>query len=361
MYTKKENKRTELSELGEFGLIKKLTKDFEIVNSSTLKSVGDDAAVISSGGDEILISTDLLVEGIHFDLSYTPLVHLGYKAAAVNFSDIAAMNGTPEQITVSLALSNRFPLEAIEELYEGIKRACKKYKVDLIGGDTSSSLSGLFLNITVIGRAKKEDITYRKGAEINDLIFVSGDLGAAYMGLLLLKREKEVFRANPDIQPELAGHEYIVERQLKPEARTNIVDILKKLNVKPTAMIDISDGLASEIIHICDASEKGCAIYEEKIPIDTETISMAEEFRIDPTIAALSGGEDYELLFTISQKDYDKLKDVVEITPIGHITDAAAGMNLISRSGTSVPLTAQGWDAFMNKKEEENNNDENEK
>jgi thiamine-monophosphate kinase len=354
MYTNKNIKRTELSELGEFGLIKRLTEDIEIINSSTIKSVGDDAAVISSEGGEILVSTDLLIEGIHFDLSYTPLIHLGYKAAVINFSDIAAMNGMPEQITVSIALSNRFPLEAVEELYEGIKKACKKYKVDLVGGDTSSSLSGLFINITVIGRANKEDITYRKGAEINDLIFVSGDLGAAYMGLLLLKREKQVFQENPDVQPELTGHEYIIERQLKPEARTSIVQLLKEHQVKPTSMIDISDGLASEIMHICDASEKGCNIYEDKIPVDTETISMAEEFNIDPTVAALSGGEDYELLFTIKQEDYEKIKDIVEITPIGHITDAAAGMNLISRSGSSVPLTAQGWDAFI--KKSKNNN-----
>ena len=361
MYRNKNIKRTELSELGEFGLIKRITENFEITKPSTIKSVGDDAAVIAAEGDEILISTDLLVEGIHFDLAFTPLVHLGYKAAVVNFSDIAAMNGTPEQITVSIAISNRFSLEAIEELYEGIRKACKKYSVDLVGGDTSSSPSGLFICVTVIGRAKKENITYRKGAEVNDLIFVSGDLGAAYMGLLLLQREKQVFQVNPNVQPELAGREYIIERQLKPEARISIVDILKSHDVKPTAMIDISDGLASEIMHICNSSEKGCAIYEDKIPVDTETISMCEEFNIDPTIAALSGGEDYELLFTISQKDYEKLKDVVEITPIGHITDAAAGMNLVSRGGTCVPLTAQGWDAFMNKKEEENNNDENEK
>jgi thiamine-monophosphate kinase len=349
MYTNKNIKRTELSELGEFGLIKKLTEDIEINNSSTLKSVGDDAAVISSEGGEILVSTDLLIEGVHFDLSYTPLIHLGYKAAVINFSDIAAMNGTPEQITVSIALSNRFPLEAVEELYEGIKLACKKYKVDLIGGDTSSSISGLFISITVIGRANKEDITYRKGADVNDIVFVSGDLGAAYMGLLLLKREKQVFQENPDVQPELSGYDYILERQLKPEARTSIVKLLKEHNIKPTSMIDISDGLASEIIHICNASEKGCSIYEDKIPIDVSTVSMAEEFKIDPTVAALSGGEDYELLFTIKPQDYEKIKDMVEATPVGHITEASAGMNLISRGGTLVPLTAQGWDAFLRK------------
>jgi len=350
MYRKTNTKRTELSELGEFGLIKHLTRDIAITNSSTLKSVGDDAAVISHEGGEILVSTDLLIEGVHFDLSYCPLKHLGYKAAVVNFSDIAAMNGTPEQITVSIALSNRFSLEAIEEFYDGIKLACDKYKVDLVGGDTSTSFSGLFICVTVIGRAKKEDITYRNGAGVNDLLFVSGDLGAAYMGLMVLKSEKEVYRANPEIQPELAGHDYILERQLKPEARTDIVKLLRECNVKPTSMIDISDGLASEIIHICQDSDKGCSLYEDKIPVDTSTISMAEELNIDPTIAALSGGEDYELLFTISQNDYEKVKDLKEITAIGHITEASAGINLISRSGTSVPITAQGWDAFLKNK-----------
>jgi len=349
MYKNKNIKRTELSELGEFGLIKHLTKNFKITNTSTLKGVGDDASVINHEGDEILVSTDLLIEGIHFDLTYTPLIHLGYKAAVVNFSDIAAMNGTPEQITVSIALSNRFPLEAIEELYEGINLACKKYKVDLVGGDTSSSVSGLFISITVIGRANKAAITYRSGANVNDLIFVSGDLGAAYMGLLLLKREKQVFQTNPEIQPELEGYEYILERQLKPEARTSIVKLLKEHQVIPTSMIDISDGLASEILHICDASAKGCCIYEDKIPVDVVTVSMAEEFEIDPTTAALNGGEDYELLFTIKQQDFEKIKDLVEITPIGHITEADGGANLISRSGTSVPLIAQGWEAFLKK------------
>jgi thiamine-monophosphate kinase len=352
MYRKTNVKRTELSELGEFGLIKRLTQDIGIINSSTLKGVGDDAAVINHEGNEILISTDLLIEGVHFDLSYCPLKHLGYKAAVVNFSDIAAMNGTPEQITVSVALSNRFSLEAIEELYEGIKLACDKYKVDLVGGDTSTSLSGLFICVTVIGRSNKEDITYRNGADVNDLVFVSGDLGAAYMGFMLLKREQEVYRANPEMQPELSGYDYILERQLKPEARTDIVKLLRECNVKPTSMIDISDGLASEIIHICQDSDKGCSLYEDKIPIDTATISMSEELNIDPTIAALSGGEDYELLFTISQNDYEKVKDIKEITPIGHITEASAGINLISRSGTSVPITAQGWDAFLKNKKE---------
>ncbi|NTW33741.1 MAG: thiamine-phosphate kinase [Bacteroidetes bacterium] len=350
MYRNKNIKRTELSDLGEFGLIKRLTENLEIFNSSTLKGVGDDASVISNNGGEFLVSTDLLIEGIHFDLAYTPLKHLGYKAAVINFSDIAAMNAIPEQITVSIALSNRFSLEAVEELYEGIKLACNKYKVDLVGGDTSSSISGLFISITVIGRAKKEDITYRSGANINDLVLVSGDLGAAYFGLLLLKREKQVYQANPKIQPELVGYDYILQRQLKPEARTDIVKLLKEIDVKPTSMIDISDGLASEVLHICDASTKGVCIYEDKISINPETIKIADEFNIDPTLGALSGGEDYELLFTVSQKDFEKVKDQTDITIIGHITDASEGVNLISRSGSAVPITAQGWDAFMKNK-----------
>jgi thiamine-monophosphate kinase len=343
--------RTELSELGEFGLIRHLTNDFEIIRPTTIKGVGDDAAVISSDAGEILVSTDLLIEGIHFDLSYVPLKHLGYKAAVVNFSDIAAMNGYPEQITVSIALSNRFPLEAIEELYAGIRLACEKYKVDLVGGDTSASNSGLFISITVIGRAHKDDITYRSGAGVNDLVYVSGDLGAAYMGLLLLKREKQVFEADPEIQPELTGNDYILERQLKPEARTDIVKSLKLLGIKPTSMIDISDGLASEVLHICEASKTGCTIYEDKIPIDSTTVAMAEEFKMDPTVAALNGGEDYELLLTIKQQDYEKIKKIPGLTPVGHITDAASGAMLISRSGAAVPLTAQGWDAFLKSKE----------
>ena len=350
MYEKNNINRTELSELGEFGLIKHLTDRIEIKVTSTIKGIGDDAAVISSEGGEILVSSDILIEGVHFDLSYTPLKHLGYKAAVVNFSDIAAMNGTPEQITVSIAISNRFSFEAIEELYEGIKLACSRYNVDLVGGDTSSSVSGLFISITVIGRAKKEDITYRNGANINDIIFVSGDLGAAYMGLLLLERENVGFQANPNSQPELSGHDYILERQLKPEARTDIVKMLKNKEVKPTSMIDISDGLASEILHICVASDKGCALYEEKIPVDTATVSMANEFNINPVIAALSGGEDYELLFTIGHSDYEKMKNIKGITIIGYITEKHSGAKLISNCGTEIPLTAQGWDAFLHNK-----------
>lgn len=348
MYRKQSSKRTEISDLGEFGLIKRIADTVELKNRSTLKGIGDDAAVISKDEGEILVSTDLLVERIHFDLSYTPLKHLGYKAAAVNFSDIAAMNGTPEQITVSVALSNRISLEAIDELYEGIRLACKNYQVDLVGGDTSSSPAGLFISVTVIGRANKNEITYRNGAQLNDIIFVSGDLGAAYMGLLLLEREKQVYKANPGMQPELSGYDYILQRQLKPEPRTDLIKKFKEADVKPTSMIDISDGLASDIIHICEASGKGCALYEEKIPVDTSTVMMAGEFKIDPTTAALNGGEDYELLFTIAQSDFEKVKNIPGITPVGHITEG--GANLVSHGGSLVPLTAQGWDAFIRNK-----------
>lgn len=349
MYQKRKIKRTEIADLGEFGLIRHLTENVRVINSSTLKGVGDDAAVIKADERELLVSTDLLIEGVHFNLGYTPLKHLGYKAAVVNISDIAAMNGVAEQLTVSIAISNRFSLEALEELYEGIELACKHYKVDLIGGDTSASAAGLFISVTVIGRALQEDIVYRNGAKENDLIFVSGDLGGAYMGLLLLERENKVYEADPSIQPDLGGNDYILERQLKPEARVDIVSVLKSNGVKPTSMIDISDGLASELLHICENSKVGCAVYEEKIPIDPVTATMAEEFKIDPTIAALSGGEDYELLFTIAQADYEKVKGIEGITAIGHITGKNSGKNLIARDGSMIPLTAQGWDAFLKK------------
>ncbi len=338
--------RTELSELGEFGLIDLLTKNIKLVNSSTIKGVGDDAAVINNKGKQTLVSTDLLIEGIHFDLSYVPLKHLGYKAAVVNFSDIVAMNGTPKQITVSISVSNRFPVEALEELYSGILHACKNYKVDLVGGDTTSSPSGLYISITVIGEANNKDITYRNTAKENDLICVTGDLGSAYMGLLVLKREKEVFKADPNMQPDLQGLDYILGRQLKPEARTDITKLLKDNNIKPTSMIDISDGLASEIIHICKGSKLGCNIYEDKIPIDPTTDTVSREFSIDPTTTALNGGEDYELLFTVPVEDHDKVKGLGDISVIGHITEENSGVNLISKSGTSVPITAQGWDAM---------------
>ena len=336
-------KRTELSELGEFGLIDYLTKNIKIVNKSTVKGVGDDAAVLDYPGSKILVSTDLMIEGVHFDLVYTPLKHLGYKAAVSNFSDIAAMNGTPRQITVSIAVSNRFSVEAIDEIYTGIRLACQKYKVDMIGGDTTSSVHGLFISITVIGEADEKDIVYRHTAGLHDLVCVSGDLGGAYMGLLLLEREKQVFKDDPAMQPDLSGNDYILQRQLKPEARTDIVELLKKNGIKPTAMIDISDGLASEILHICHDSKMGCNLYEEKIPVDTLTGMMSAEFNIAPVTAALNGGEDYELLFTVAQSDYEKIKEMEGISIIGHITDASEGVNLILNSGTLVPITAQGW------------------
>ncbi len=341
--------RTELSTLGEFGLIKHLTEHIEIKNASTIKGVGDDAAVISYKDKVTLVSTDILVEGVHFDLTYVPLKHLGFKSVAVNLSDIYAMNGQPKQITVSIALSNRFSLEAVEELYAGMLLACEKYSVDLVGGDTTSTTSGLVISITAIGEADKEKITYRNGAKEKNLLCVSGDLGGAYMGLQILEREKAVFKENPKVQPDLEGKDYILERQLKPEARRDIIQLLNDLKVIPTAMIDISDGLASEILHICQASNVGCELYEEKIPIDPQTFDTARQFGLDPTLCALSGGEDYELLFTINLEDYDKLKNDLDITIIGHITNPEKGKNLISKSGSSHPLTAQGWDALLKK------------
>ena len=342
-----ESKITELSDLGEFGLIEHLTKDIPIVNKSTVKGIGDDAAVIKPDSDtEVLVSKDLLIEGVHFDLMYMPLMHLGYKAVVVNISDIVAMNGVPKQIVVGIGVSSKFSVEALEEIYSGIKKACEIYKVDFVGGDTTSSVSGLFISITVIGEVKKDKITYRSGANVDDLLCVSGDLGAAYMGLLILEREKKVFKANPNMQPDLSEHNYILERQLKPEARTDIVRLLNEKDVVPTSMIDISDGLASEAIHICKSSNKGCAIYEEKIPIDQNTFDTAKEFRIVPSVAALNGGEDYELLFTIKQKDYDKIKDLEEITVIGYITEESEGEKLVSNDNHLFNLEAQGWDAL---------------
>ena len=339
--------RTELNQLGEFGLIHHLTNKFESNQPNTLKGVGDDAAVIYVNEEEsLLVSTDFLLEGVHFNLMYMPLKHLGYKAVAVNVSDICAMNGVAEQITVSLAVSSRFPVEALEELYEGIKLACDNYGVDLIGGDTTSSLTGLAISITVIGRAKTKEISYRDGAKEHDLLVVTGDLGGAYMGLQLLEREKEVFTTNPSIQPDLDGHDYIIQRQLKPEARKDIIGFLKELDVVPTSMIDISDGLASEIIHICKASKVGCHVYDEKIPIDAQTSLAAIDFNLDPGTCALNGGEDYELLFTISQADYDKIKGNPNMTVIGHMTDAADGIYFIDKNGSAIELAAQGWNHF---------------
>jgi len=344
MFDNKE--KTNIEELGEFGLIDHLTKYIKIAQKSSLKGVGDDAAVLDFKGKQVLVSTDMLLEGIHFDLAYTPLKHLGYKAVQVNLSDIYAMNGTAAQVTVSIGISSKFPLEAVEELYEGIYLACEKYNVDLVGGDTTSSKQGLVISVTAIGYAEEKDVTYRNGAEEGDLICVSGDLGGAYVGLQLLEREKLIYLENPNIQPDLEGKDYIVERQLKPEARRDIIDMLREIDIKPTSMIDVSDGLASEILHICKQSNKGCNLYEDKIPLDPMTYETAREFNLDPTVCALSGGEDYELLFTVKQADYDKIKFKMDITIIGYITEPSAGCNLVTKSGNIHPLKAQGWNAF---------------
>src|ERR1700760_1815073 len=338
--------RTNIESLGEFGLIEHLTKNIELVQKNTIKGVGDDAAVLDAGSKRVLVSTDMLLEGIHFDLAYTPLKHLGYKVVQVNLSDIYAMNGMAAQVTVSIGMSSKFPIEAIEELYEGIYIACEKYGVDLVGGDTTSSKQGLVISVTSIGYADEKNITYRNTAKEGDLICVSGDLGGAYVGLQLLEREKLVYIENPNIQPDLEGKDYIIERQLKPEARKDIVDLLKDIGIKPTSMIDISDGLASETLHICKQSNKGCNLYEDKIPLDPMTYETAREFNLDPTVCALSGGEDYELLFTVKQADYDKIKFKMDITIIGYITEPSAGCNLITKAGNVHPLTAQGWNAF---------------
>jgi len=338
--------RTNLEDLGEFGLIDHLTKNIKLNRKSSVKGVGDDAAVLDFRDKKTLISTDLLLEGIHFDLAYTPLKHLGYKAVQVNLSDIYAMNGTASQVTVSLGISSKFPLEAVEELYEGIYLACEKYNIDIVGGDTSSSKQGLVISVTSIGYANEADIVYRNGAGEGDLICVSGDLGGAYVGLQLLEREKQIYLENPNIQPDLEGKDYIVERQLKPEARKDVIALLREIEVKPTAMIDISDGLASEILHICRQSNKGCVLYEDKIPLDPMTYETAREFNLDPTVCALSGGEDYELLFTVKQADYEKIKFKMDISIIGYITEPSAGCNLVTKSGNSHPIKAQGWNAF---------------
>jgi thiamine-monophosphate kinase len=340
---------TELSELGEFGLIKHLTQYIELNNASTLKGVGDDAAVIDNAGLQTVVTTDMLVEGIHFDLTYVPMKHLGYKSVVVNLSDIYAMNAEPRQIVVSIALSNRFSLEAIEELYAGMLLACKKYNVDLVGGDTTSSLSGLVINITAIGAAKKEDLVYRDGAKEGNLLCVSGDLGGAYMGLQILEREKAVFKENPKLQPDLEGKDYILEKQLKPEARKDVVELLKSLGIRPTSMIDISDGLSSEILHICTQSKVGVELYEEKLPIDPLTFDTAREFNLDPTLCVLSGGEDYELLFTVDIGDYEKIKHSMDISIIGHMTNESKGYLMVAKAGTVHELKAQGWNAILKK------------
>ncbi|SFJ54103.1 thiamine-phosphate kinase [Olleya namhaensis] len=346
MIEDKNQQRTDLSQLGEFGLIDHLAKHFEVTQQSTIKAIGDDAAVMEFGDNRVVVSTDFLVEGVHFDLSYMPLKHLGYKAVVVNLSDVYAMNAEATQITVSIAVSNRFPLEAIEELYAGIETACKIYNVDLVGGDTTSSTSGLIISVTAIGQVKKGDEVYRSGAKPNDLLVVSGDIGGAYLGLQVLEREKEVFKVNPNSQPDLDAYTYIIERQLKPEARKDIVKLLQELEVKPTSMIDISDGLSSEILHLCKASKVGCDLYEDKLPLDPQVISTSEEFNMDSTTIALSGGEDYELLMTISQEDFPKIKANPNLTVIGFITDQASGAHLVTRGDQKIALTAQGWNSF---------------
>jgi thiamine-monophosphate kinase len=339
--------RTELNELGEFGLIERIKNAAVLRNSSTIRGIGDDAAVIKKDEKQVfLVSTDALTEGIHFDLTYSPLKHLGYKAVAVNVSDIVAMNGTPEQITVSLACSNRFSVEAIEELYQGILIACEKYKVDLVGGDTTSSRAGLILTITAIGSADASRVVYRSGAKANDIVCISGDIGGAYMGLQILEREKQSFLSNPDMQPELEDKDYIVQRQLKPEARLDIIKELVNLDIVPTSMIDISDGLASEILHLCKSSGTGADLYEDKFPIDQMTYETAREFDLDPLTVMMNGGEDYELLFTIKQADFEKIKNHPSITPIGYMKDAGAGVNIITKAGNSFPIKAQGWKHF---------------
>ncbi len=338
--------RTEISLLGEFGLIDHLTKSIEINNKSSIKGIGDDAAILDFNNEQVVISTDLLLEGIHFDLAYVPLKHLGYKSIMVNLSDVYAMNAKPTQVLVSIGLSSKFSLEAIEELYKGMMLACDAYGVDLVGGDTSSSKQGLVISITAMGSVKKENVVQRSTASQHDLICVSGDLGGAYMGLQLLEREKQVFLSNPNIQPELEGYDYIIERQLKPEARKDIIELFEELNLIPTSMIDVSDGLASELLHLCKQSNLGCALYEEKIPIDPVTINAAREFSLDPTMCALNGGEDYELLFTVKQSDFEKVKGQITLSIIGHMTESSAGCNLISKSEKVHPLQAQGWNAF---------------
>ncbi len=341
---------TPISKYGEFGLIKHLTESFSFDNSSTEISIGDDCAVLNPENKKVLITTDILAEGVHFNLGYVPLKHLGYKAVVVNLSDIAAMNATPTQILVAIAASNRFPVEAFEEIYAGIALACKRYNVDLVGGDTTSSNAGLVLTVTAIGLEESENIVTRRGAKENDLLVVTGDLGGAYAGLQILEREHSVFLANPNMQPEMEGYDYILERQLKPEARTDIKKTLKELDITPTSMIDISDGLSSETLHLSDQSKVGFRIYEEKIPMDSLTVSTAEELNLNPVMCALSGGEDYELLFTIAPTDFEKIKNHPDFTVIGHAVDISQGNYLVARgSNELIALNAQGWDAFLNK------------
>ncbi|ESU24342.1 thiamine-monophosphate kinase [Flavobacterium enshiense DK69] len=350
MIEDKNQQRTSIAQLGEFGLIDHLTKQFEITQQSTITGIGDDAAVLDFKDKKTIVSTDLLIEGVHFDLSYMPLKHLGYKAVAVNVSDICAMNAKATQITVSIAVSNRFPLEALEELFSGIAIASKTYGIDVIGGDTTSSQKGLILSITAIGEANEDEIVYRNGAGEKDLLVVTGDIGAAYMGLQVLEREKQVFLVNPNNQPDLDEYTYLIERQLKPEARVDVREILEKLEIKPTSMIDISDGLSSEIMHLCKQSNVGCNVFEEKLPLDPQLINVCEEFNIDSTTVAINGGEDYELLFTIKMEDYDKLKGNPNFTVIGHMTQESEGIHLVTRANTKIELKARGWDAMSEEK-----------
>ena len=338
--------RTDISTLGEFGLIDHLTKNIELQNASSVVGVGDDAAIIDHFGKQIVVTTDLLIEGVHFDLTYTPLKHLGYKSVVVNLSDVYAMNAIPAQIVISLGISNRFSVEAVEELYEGVYAACKKYGVDLVGGDTTSSQKGLIISVTAIGEVAPDKYVKRSTAQKGDLLCVSGNLGAAYVGLLFLEREKKIYMENPQVQPDLEGESFVIGRMLKPEARKDIIEFFAKSEILPTSMIDISDGLSSEILHICRESNLGCMLYEEKIPIAEEMRKAAYKFEIDPTACALSGGEDYELLFTFKQEDYDKLVLNEEISVVGYMTEPEKGTHIITKGGSTYPLTAQGWQAF---------------
>ena len=346
MIEDKTPQKTSIAQLGEFGLIDHLTKNFKTSQPSTLKGIGDDAAVLDFKDKKIVVSTDLLIEGVHFDLAYMPLKHLGYKAVVVNVSDICAMNAKATQITVSIAVSNRFPLEALDELFAGINHAAEEYKIDVIGGDTTSSQKGLIISITAIGEADEDEIVYRNGARQTDLLVVSGDIGSAYMGLQVLEREKQVFLVNPNSQPDLDAYTYLIERQLKPEARKDVRTLLHALEIKPTAMIDISDGLSSEIFHICKQSKVGCNLYEDKLPMDPQFISVCEEFQIDSTTVAINGGEDYELLFTIDMGDFEKIKGNPNFTIIGHMTQESEGIHLVTRANTKIELRARGWDAL---------------
>lgn len=337
---------TFLSELGEFGLIDHLTNNLPVYHKSTVKGVGDDAAVLNYNGTNLVVTSDMLMEGIHFDLIYTPLKHLGYKAAIVNFSDVFAMNAKPRQLLISIALSKKFSIEALDQFYEGLRLACETYEVDLVGGDTSSSLTGMAISITVIGETEKNKITYRSGAKENDLICVSGDLGGAYMGLQILEREKNIYQESKGGQPSLDSYEYVLKRQLRPDARKDIVEFFHKNNIQPTSMIDISDGLSSEVLHICKQSNAGCKLYSHKIPIDDNTIDACKELNMEPLICALNGGEDYELLFTLPMTNFDIIAARNDVSIIGHITDKSEGCNLVTEQNQQIPLIAQGWNAY---------------